>query len=106
MSENQNQNIDTSEDQNQVSQPQMKKAEVFFYIRDPYSKEEFLFPSGKATRLLRKYVQHLTRYKYDKHYDLQLKLKRKDPIKQKLQKKAKNKIRKEWNKMVDFLSYF
>jgi len=86
-----------------LNTPKIKKNTQFFYLKDPYSKKRLFFPSGKATRLLRKYAKHLTRYKYDKYYDKQLKFKRKDPIKKINQKKVKEMIRNGWNQSLMFL---
>ena len=82
---------------------QQNENEKIFFLKDPYSKKELFFPSGKATKLLKKYVKHLSRYKYDKYYDKQLKLRRKNPIKKINQKKLREVLRKGWNQTLMFV---
>ena len=96
------QNQQNQNQQNQNQQNQNQNQQIFF-LKDPYSKKKLFFPSGKATKLLKKYVKHLTRFKYDKHYDKQLKLKRKNPIKKINQQKVREILRNGWNQTLMFV---
>lgn len=84
-------------------EPENNQKKPIYYLYDPYAKKKLIFPSGKSSKLIKKYVKHLKRFKYNEFYNKSLELKRKNVIKKLYQKNFKNDIRKKWNLYLNII---